>query len=586
MNDREPFIYIKQMYMKGFFDLEENCKEKIISEDYWDFIIPLYRDEELKEVNPENACIQEMDFGYKSVSVDRRILLPLSFREYWYSTIPKCYTLLDMQPLDAAGIITLQNYPTLQLMGDGIMIGFLDTGIDYQNRVFRNLDGTTRIVGIWDQTIQTGRTPQGLYYGTEYTEEMINAALRSEDPLQIVPSVDTDGHGTFVASAAAGGAEVGKQFLGAAPEASIAMVKLKPAKNYLKEFFAIAQDAVCYQENDIMTGIQYLVELAERLKLPLVLCLALGSNQGDHMGYTPLDLTLQRLGTVPGIVCVTAAGNEAGKAHHYLGDVTGYTQPASVEILVPEGCPGFFAELWGFPPELFSVGFRSPSGEIIPRIPARLGQMQNIPFFLDRTHIELYYEVIQSTSGSQLIFLRFVMPTPGIWTIQVYASGNTRSEFHLWLPISGFVSSNISFLMPDPYTTITAPGNSPYVITAGAYDAYSKSIYLNSGRGYTRNQQVKPDLCAPGVKVSGPGIRDSYVQRDGTSVAAALTAGSCALLMEWGQKLPFSRYLSTYEMKNLLIRGAIRNPDLFYPNREWGYGTLDIYQVFRAISTT
>ena len=105
------------MYMKGFFDLEENCKEKIISEDYWDFIIPLYRDEELKEVNPENACIQEMDFGYKSVSVDRRILLPLSFREYWYSTIPKCYTLLDMQPLDAAGIITLQNYPTLQLMG-------------------------------------------------------------------------------------------------------------------------------------------------------------------------------------------------------------------------------------------------------------------------------------------------------------------------------------------------------------------------------------------------------------------------------------------------------------------------------------
>lgn len=237
MNDREPFIYIKQMYMKGFFDLEENCKEKIISEDYWDFIIPLYRDEELKEVNPENACIQEMDFGYKSVSVDRRILLPLSFREYWYSTIPKCYALLDMQPLDAAGIITLQNYPTLQLMGDGVMIGFLDTGIDYQNRVFRNLDGTTRIVGIWDQTIQTGRTPQGLYYGTEYTEEMINAALRSEDPLQIVPSVDTDGHGTFVASAAAGGAEVGNRFLGAAPEASIAMVKLKPGKKLSERIF-------------------------------------------------------------------------------------------------------------------------------------------------------------------------------------------------------------------------------------------------------------------------------------------------------------------------------------------------------------
>ena len=109
-----------------------------------------------------------------------------------------------MQPLDAAGIITLQNYPTLQLMGDGIMIGFLDTGIDYQNRVFRNLDGTTRIVGIWDQTIQEGEPPAGIYYGTEYRRDVINAALQSGDPLSIVPSVDENGHGTALASVAAG----------------------------------------------------------------------------------------------------------------------------------------------------------------------------------------------------------------------------------------------------------------------------------------------------------------------------------------------------------------------------------------------
>ena len=105
-------------------------------------------------------CIQELDFGYKSVSLDSRMLLPLSLRQYWYGAIPKCYTLLDMQPLDAAGIITLQNYPTLQLMGEGIMIGFLDTGIDYTHPVFRNLDGTTRIAGIWDQTIQDGDPPE------------------------------------------------------------------------------------------------------------------------------------------------------------------------------------------------------------------------------------------------------------------------------------------------------------------------------------------------------------------------------------------------------------------------------------------
>ncbi|MEE1179103.1 MAG: S8 family peptidase [Lachnospiraceae bacterium] len=503
-----------------------------------------------------------------------------------YSLVPNLYVPLDTTSLEVSGILQTQNQPGLNLHGKNVLLGFVDTGINYTHPAFLSADGQTRIVEIWDQTVpsSTGDGPFG--YGTVYTAEQIQEAVNLENPLSLVPVTDPEGHGTFIAGVAAGSENRQQEFIGAANEAQIAAVKLKEAKQPLQNFYFYSGEKPVYQENDIMTGIQYLVELAERLQLPLVLCLALGSNQGDHMGYTPLDLTLRRLDTVPGIVCVTAAGNEAGKAHHYLGNVTGYTQPTSVEILVPEGCPGFFAELWGFPPELFSVGFRSPSGEIIPRIPARLGQMQNIPLFLDRTHIELYYEVIQSTSGSQLIFLRFVMPTPGIWTIQVYASGNTRSEFHLWLPISGFVSSNIIFLMPDPYTTITAPGNSPYVITAGAYDAYSKSIYLNSGRGYTRNQQVKPDLCAPGVKVSGPGIRDSYVQRDGTSVAAALTAGSCALLMEWGQKLPVPRYLSTYEIKNLLIRGAIRNPDLFYPNREWGYGTLDVYQVFRAISTT
>ena len=187
--------------------MEDRCKEKILSEDYWDFIVSPYREGELEGVDREKMCIQELDFGYKSVSLDSRMLLPLSLRQYWYGAIPKCYTLLDMQPLDAAGIITLQNYPTLQLMGEGIMIGFLDTGIDYTHPVFRNLDGTTRIAGIWDQTIQDGDPPEGFLYGTEYTEERINAALHSESPQELISSEDTDGHGTFVASVAAGSAE-------------------------------------------------------------------------------------------------------------------------------------------------------------------------------------------------------------------------------------------------------------------------------------------------------------------------------------------------------------------------------------------
>lgn len=566
------------MYMKGFFDLEENCKEKIISEDYWDFIIPLYRDEELKEVNPENVCIQEMDFGYKSVSVDRRILLPLSFREYWYSTIPKCYALLDMQPLDAAGIITLQNYPTLQLMGDGIMIGFLDTGIDYQNRVFRNLDGTTRIVGIWDQTIQTGRTPQGLYYGTEYTEEMINAALRSEDPLQIVPSVDTDGHGTFVASAAAGGAEVGKRFLGAAPEASIAMVKLKPAKNYLKEFFVIAQDAVCYQENDIMLGLRYLNDLARKQGMPLVICVALGTSFGGHNGDSLLADILDIYATVRNRCVVVGTGNEAARRHHYFNRFTDAQDTRTAEIRVGEGTQSFAVELWSTLPNIVMVSVTSPSGERTGMIPIRLGYLFDFLFTFERTTITVEYRLLQENNDAQLVFIRFQNAVPGIWKIDIKPAMQTTGDFHIWLPMEEFLEGEVYFLESNPDTTFTEPSGGRNTMTVAFYNSRENGVDINSGRGYTRDEKIKPDYAAPGETVTGAVPGGGFKNRTGSSAATAIAAGGCALIMEWISEQPGARGVSSSQVRNIIVMGTQKLPGIEYPNTQWGYGTMNLYR--------
>ena len=558
--------------------MEENCKEKIISEDYWDFIIPLYRDEELKEVNPENVCIQEMDFGYKSVSVDRRILLPLSFREYWYSTIPKCYTLLDMQPLDAAGIITLQNYPTLQLMGDGIMIGFLDTGIDYQNRVFRNLDGTTRIVGIWDQTIQTGRTPQGLYYGTEYTEEMINTALRSEDPLQIVPSVDTDGHGTFVASAAAGGAEVGKQFLGAAPEASIAMVKLKPAKNYLKEFFAIAQDAVCYQENDIMLGLRYLNDLARKQGMPLVICVALGTSFGGHNGDSILADILDIYATVRNRCVVVGTGNEAARRHHYFNRFTDAQDTRTAEIRVGEGTQSFAVELWSTLPNIVMVSVTSPSGERTGMIPIRLGYLFDFLFTFERTTITVEYRLLQRNNDAQLVFIRFQNAVPGIWKIDIKPAMQTTGDFHIWLPMEEFLEGEVYFLESNPDTTFTEPSGGRNTMTVAFYNSRENGVDINSGRGYTRDEKIKPDYAAPGEAVTGAVPGGEFKNRTGSSAATAIAAGGCALIMEWISEQPGARGVSSSQVRNIIVMGTQKLPGIEYPNTQWGYGTMNLYR--------
>ena len=155
-----------------------SCREKILSEDYYDFISPIYRAVEPSEIGGADVCVQEMDFGFRAVYANREGMAPLSLQSYRYNSIPNCFELMDMEAMDAAGISVVQTYPTLNLQGNGIMVGFLDTGIDYRNDLFKNIDGTTRIAGIWDQTIQDGTPPEGLDYGSEYTEEMINEALR------------------------------------------------------------------------------------------------------------------------------------------------------------------------------------------------------------------------------------------------------------------------------------------------------------------------------------------------------------------------------------------------------------------------
>ncbi len=255
----------------------ENCREKILSENYADIIIPDYRSG-LDVVLPENqACIQELGFGYRAIHIDRSLIGDISFDKVGYDGVPNCYALLDTAAMNTAGISALQNYPTLQLQGNGIMIGFVDTGIDYMNPVFRTFEGT-RIAGIWDQTIQTGNLPEGFDYGSEYTREQINEAIRNSSPESIVPSRDTNGHGTFVASLAAGGNDLENQFQGAAPNATIGVVKLKEAKSFLKDFYVIKDSAICYQDTDVMQGLLYLNDLAEKMNMPLVICIALGTN--------------------------------------------------------------------------------------------------------------------------------------------------------------------------------------------------------------------------------------------------------------------------------------------------------------------
>ena len=257
-------------------------------------------------------------------------------------------------------------------------------------------------------------TAAAVPYGSLYEKSDLDDALRSRDPLSVVPVTDPDGHGTYVAGVAGGTPNASAGFLGAAPEADFAVVKLKPAKQNLKDFYLVSTNAPVFEEDDLLSAMRFLNEVAAREGKPLVICLALGTNQGSHSGTFPSALTLARYGNTPGIIPVCATGNEGNAAHHYYGSVSENDSPKNVEFLVSEGSRGFVLEFWGQVPQLFSVGFRSPGGETIPRIPVSLTQEQRITFVLERTVIYVNYEVVQTTTGSQLILIRMLDPTPGI----------------------------------------------------------------------------------------------------------------------------------------------------------------------------
>ena len=561
----------------------ETCRQHILSENYRDFIGNHVRTPFFESIMREGQCEQDAGFDYKCFYLPAELAGPVTLSRFSYNSIPKCFTPTSMETLNQTGILPVQNYPTLQLKGEGVLIGFLDSGIDYTNQVFRNIDGSTRIAAIWDQTVQSGSPPEGFAYGTEFTEKQINEALNEENPLAVVPSSDDTGHGTYTASLAAGSGNPQEQFLGAAPEASIAVVKLKQAKQYLRDYYFIPSDAVCYQETDLMLGLKYLNDLADSLSLPLVVCITVGSNMGGHIGTLPFSYLIEGYSTKANHITVIGTGNEADKRHHYFNTITDMADRKSVEIRVGENVSGFSLELWTDIPNILSISILSPSGENTSRIPFRAGASAEVSFLLERTKVSIDYRLLVEKSTSELVFFRFDAPAPGIWKIIIEPLALADGQFHMWLPVTEFLSGEVYFLEPDPYYTLTNPAAADSPIVVSYYNGNTDALSQSSGRGYTRSRRIKPDIAAPGVDVPGalPGGR--FTVRTGASAAAAVTAGAIALMLEWLLNYENVPGIDSYQIKSLLILGAVRPKTMEYPNREWGYGQLNLYNTFETI---
>lgn len=568
-----------------------DCNSLIVSEEVEDFIV---------EYNPtifnlaqsgENSCAVRVNQNWMVAYGVSEGLYRMDVGDLGYYNIPKLFGLMDTTSLDASGITSTLNQPFLNIRGQGVLIGFIDTGIDYMLDIFKFRSGMSKIAAIWDQTIQTPeneRTDEEIRlrqelegnfpFGTIYTGSEIDAAMdraaAGGDPYELVPSRDEIGHGTYLAGVAAGAES--EDFMGAAPESEIVMVKLKPAKQYLRDYFLINNDATAFQENDIMMGVQFLAGYANLRNLPMVICFSLGTGSGPRNGATPLSSLLNVAAKRLNMVVAVCMGNEANSRAHVSGTAQSNTVPSTIEVNVGREEKGFVMELWASTMDVLSVSITSPSGETIPRIPARVGSSNIFRFLLENSEVNVDYKIVDPVSGFEIVFIRFIQPAEGVWRINVYSLTNIIGTYNAWLPIKAFMNSDTYFFQSTPDTTLTEPSADSWVISVAAYDHVTGASYIESGRGYTADGRVKPDIAAPGVNVYGPRLNGGYTYRSGTSIATALVAGAAALLLTWGVYYENAPLMGTSDVKYILIRGAVRDSAIAYPNNIWGYGKIDL----------
>ena len=555
------------------------------SEHFGDFIVKYMQNvENTMELFPGTTfqAINEI-FGILYVPLENTGELEITGTSY--NSIPKCYTYMDMEAAGASGITRLHDHPYLKLRGKGTAVAVIDSGIDYQNEVFRNAGGS-RIAYLWDQSLEeeSDMGAAKVPYGRLFRKKDIDLALDSENPFSIVPSRDTNGHGTALAGIAAGNMVQGENFTGAAPEATLIIIKVKQAKQYLRNFYLYPPDAEVFQEDDVMMAIAFAIRLAKELGVPLSICVGIGSSQGAHLGTNALSQYVDYVANFSQVSVSVAAGNEGNTRNHSTGIFSQEREKIVTELRVAEREQGFTMEFWGEPPEIYELSIQSPTGEIL-EVSSSIGsRTQELSFVFVETKVYVNYILIERQTGYSLVYIRFFHPASGIWKIFTQGKNKQNVQFHMWLPVEGLISQDTYFLEPSPYTTVTAPGDARNSITATAYQHRDGSIYIAAGRGYTPDGMVTPHLAAPGVNVKVPLVRGGFGTRSGTSISAAQTAGIASLLFEWAIIRNNQPFFTGSSVKYYLQRGARREENMQYPNPEWGYGRVDLYHTFELLT--
>ena len=508
--------------------------------------------------------------GYAVVTLPESEIDSYSHREQIeFIEKPKQLYFETFQGKEASCILPLQNGVS-GLTGRGVLVGIVDSGIDFFHPDFRTEDGSSRILSLWDQSIP-GNPPEGYVIGTEYTKEEINKALALGEiqGRRLVPSRDYSGHGTAVLGIAAGNGRASQGAnRGIAYESDLLVVKMKNAG---KNSFP--------RTTELMEGVDYLIRQSIRLGKPIVVNISFGNNYGSHKGDSLLETYLDSVSAMGRNVICTGMGNNGDDALHFGGKLEN-REIQEIELGIGPYEPALNLQLWKAYEDEIKIYVENPSGIRIGPLEERMGAQR---WRVGNTNLLIYYGKPAPYHVTQEIYFEFLPDAlyvdSGVWKLVLQGINVKNGDYFLWLPGGKTLNPGTGFYLPRVQGTLTIPATARRLISVGAYDSRLLSYAAFSGRGSSELPYGKPDLTAPGVGITAPRTGGDYGSYTGTSFAVPFVSGSAALLMEWGIIKGNDPYLYGEKVKAYLRRGARPLPEYKqYPNYEVGWGALCVTQ--------